>query len=472
MSRFLNRITTLLLLPLFLLYQFQLPATTAPPQSQTHVRSIKNFTYDDVLDLLAELEEGDLEARCSEQDLIRIKRFVAVLAKKGTFSNQWYESQVLEQDIRELLSDEEEPYFFISSEQNDFLFMPAISYGQEDIYLVKTWWHKKWDKVKHFCKKHKKELIIGAAIAVATVVVVATCGVGSGAAAGAVGAAAAASDSDKTKKEDSDKSVEATAAIPDPQIVRAVEEKVEEAKEKLAVDLQASMPVIDDVVAMAELARDLGSIIAHEVFDGVAQLVAPLPGLLQKVVDILPPGDLPLHPKENFESDVATAHQLIDKVFDTNLAYRYEEGHNTFAQENCSYGTIPVPLPIIGRLFPTLVSRICGWKVGESINNRTLYGTTPSWNTVRARYWKNEAESFKANPANPKYSDPIKYTPENIKRMEQGLAPQRKNMETGQIESVELHHTPIPQREGGLFDFQELWPEEHSFLDSQRKIGK
>jgi hypothetical protein len=471
MSRFFNRITSLLLLPLFLLYQFQLPATTSPPQPQTHVRSIKNFTYDDVLDLLSELEEGNLEARCSEQDLIRIKRFVAVLAKKGIFSNQWYESQVLEQDIRELLADdEEEPYFFISSEQSNFLFMPAISYGQGDIYLVKRRCHKKWDKVKNFCKKHKKELIVGAAIAVATVIVVATCGGGSGAAAGAVGAAAAAVDSDKPKKENSHKSVEATGAIPDPQIVRAVEEKVEEAKEKLAADLQASMPVIDDVVAIAGMARDLGSHIAHEVFDGVAQLVAPFPGLLQEVVDILPQSNLPLHPKENFENDVAKGHQVIDTIFGTDQAYRYEEEYKNLHPKNYTSGTIPVPLPIIGRLFPTLASRICGWKVGDPINNRTLYGAIPSWNTVRARYWRNEAELFKENPANPKYSDPIKYTPDNIKRMEQGLAPQRFNDRTGQMEKVELHHTP-PQREGGLFDFYEVWPDEHAALDPRRKLG-
>lgn len=59
---------------------------------------------------------------------------------------------------------------------------------------------------------------------------------------------------------------------------------------------------------------------------------------------------------------------------------------------------------------------------------------------------------------------------DQIPRMEKGLAPQRKNKITGQWESKELHHMP-PQREGGLFDFIELWPDEHAAVDNLRRIG-
>ena len=55
--------------------------------------------------------------------------------------------------------------------------------------------------------------------------------------------------------------------------------------------------------------------------------------------------------------------------------------------------------------------------------------------------------------------------------MKKDLAPQRFNSETGKMESKELHHTP-PQRDGGLFDFVEVWPEEHAKMDPNRKIGK
>lgn len=101
-----------------------------------------------------------------------------------------------------------------------------------------------------------------------------------------------------------------------------------------------------------------------------------------------------------------------------------------------------------------------GWRVGDPINNQTFKGTTPSWSTVRGRYWKNRA----LNAANGEFSA------DNIKRMKKGLAPQRVNPETKQIESMELHHDP-PQRDGGLYDVQEVWPSEHEQIDPYRKTG-
>jgi len=118
------------------------------------------------------------------------------------------------------------------------------------------------------------------------------------------------------------------------------------------------------------------------------------------------------------------------------------------------------------KLLPTQANNVCGWKVGDTINNRTLLGDVPSWITVRARHWKNEA--FKHKNGLPLNKE-LKYepTPENIARMEKGLAPQRLNRDTGKIESIELHHEP-PQREGGLFDFEELTVKEHMDKDKQR----
>jgi hypothetical protein len=97
-----------------------------------------------------------------------------------------------------------------------------------------------------------------------------------------------------------------------------------------------------------------------------------------------------------------------------------------------------------------------GWKVGDDITNTTKAGNTPSWGAVRQRYWKNEAAAGR------------KETHENIQRMERGLAPQQINPNTGKLESKELHHNP-PQREGGLFKFSEVWPDEHRVIDKNRR---
>ncbi len=83
----------------------------------------------------------------------------------------------------------------------------------------------------------------------------------------------------------------------------------------------------------------------------------------------------------------------------------------------------------------------------------------PPWSAVCQRIWKNEA-----------FSNTENYAVENVARMRKGLAPQRFNEETGLLESMELHHWP-PQREGGLFDVQKVWPSEHANIDPFRKIG-
>jgi len=107
----------------------------------------------------------------------------------------------------------------------------------------------------------------------------------------------------------------------------------------------------------------------------------------------------------------------------------------------------------------TLPNTTRGWRVGDPINNLTAEGNVPSWSTVRQRFWKNEAA---LNPGN--------YSEANLARMRQGLAPQRINRVTGELESMELHHMP-PQRDGGLFDVQPVWPDEHARIDPMRRLG-
>lgn len=55
--------------------------------------------------------------------------------------------------------------------------------------------------------------------------------------------------------------------------------------------------------------------------------------------------------------------------------------------------------------------------------------------------------------------------------MRKGLAEQRKNLLTGHLESKELHHQPS-QRDGGLFDFVEVWPDQHAAIDKHRRLGR
>ncbi len=101
-----------------------------------------------------------------------------------------------------------------------------------------------------------------------------------------------------------------------------------------------------------------------------------------------------------------------------------------------------------------------GWKVGDPINNYTKAGNVPTWSTVRSRFWKNEALYNKSA-----------YPSQNVFRMKSGHAPIIFNVKIKKLESMELHHTPIPQRDGGLFGFKPVTPKEHALVDINRHIN-
>jgi len=102
------------------------------------------------------------------------------------------------------------------------------------------------------------------------------------------------------------------------------------------------------------------------------------------------------------------------------------------------------------------------WKVGDDHLAPTPKGVEPSWTTQYKRYWKNRAaEKGSAE----------KWGAEGVDRMKKGQAPQRPNPKTGDPESCELHHTPIPRRGGGK-EFTDLWPDEHAAVDKYRRLKK
>ena len=178
-----------------------------PPPSQTFATSIQVIaserdsntldenthlsSYDNILNLLKELETGDLEERCSLEELQALNCYIASLALQGMLPNE--EDFTLEDDIQELLSMESNPYGYAYSiyERGTYAITPAIFYGQTDIQLCKSFWRK----TKHFVSKHKKAIIIGAAIVVAAAVI----GIAVAASAAAAGAATSAPEPYKGK---------------------------------------------------------------------------------------------------------------------------------------------------------------------------------------------------------------------------------------------------------------------------------
>jgi hypothetical protein len=104
-----------------------------------------------------------------------------------------------------------------------------------------------------------------------------------------------------------------------------------------------------------------------------------------------------------------------------------------------------------------------GWKVGQPIDKFTAAGNPPKWNTVKQRYWKNEA-----------LLNPQGYTAENLLRMERGLAPQQFNDNTRLWESMHLHHvhgrdTRIVPNPHAVEHLMPLWPDAHREWHRQRR---
>ena len=87
-----------------------------------------------------------------------------------------------------------------------------------------------------------------------------------------------------------------------------------------------------------------------------------------------------------------------------------------------------------------------GWHVGDNITNLTKAGNTPSWSTVRQRYWKNEA-----------YYHPELY-PNDLNRLKRGLAPIGADGF-----SMELHH-PLGRNGHNFFIFEPLTQTQHRWI--------
>jgi len=96
-----------------------------------------------------------------------------------------------------------------------------------------------------------------------------------------------------------------------------------------------------------------------------------------------------------------------------------------------------------------------GWRVGDPITNLTRAGNNPTWNTIRQRYWRNEAHFNSSS-----------YSSDNLLRMQRGSAPLHPMFNV----PMELHHIngriiPNPHN---ITNLQQVWPWRHAAIDPFR----
>ena len=453
-------------------------------------------SYEEILALLTEIEENDLESRCTPDELFKINCFVAHLARKGFLPGEEGTEAELEYDIQILL----DPH---SSRHNGLNFMHRTENGYAlNAYFPsmahagahKNWFSKQWDNTKKFVKQHKTAIIVGAILVVTFTVVVAVYVAGSSVAAGAVAGISALNDEFSPDSNEPSQGYTPEHSIDNQSLgISYFDEEYSPASLQDVIDehvLSFKEMVVEDNLlpthieqkfsdrSLLEKTKELGAFLAHETLEGISQVVGFVPQVLNDINDLgkqlgfsdAPHGFLSNgnNPLENYQNLVASAHKKLDQICSTKLANKYiSRLDGNGSSPNFTLGTLPppgAPVPTIGRIPPTQASSTWGWKVGQPIVNRTAFGRIPKWDTVRARYWKERAQWAKSNPGH-------KYGDHNISRMERGLAPQEFNEATRKMESTELHHIP-PRREGGLFDFIEVSPAEHATLDDYRRLKK
>ena len=413
-------------------------------------------SYEEILALLTEIEENDLESRCTPDELFKINCFVAHLARKGFLPGEEGTEAELEYDIQILL----DPH---SSRHNGLNFMHRTENGYAlNAYFPsmahagahKNWFSKQWDNTKKFVKQHKTAIIVGAILVVTFTVVVAVYVAGSSVAAGAVAGISALNDEFSPDSNEPSQGYTPEHSIDNQSLgISYFDEEYSPASLQDVIDehvLSFKEMVVEDNLlpthieqkfsdrSLLEKTKELGAFLAHETLEGISQVVGFVPQVLNDLGKQLGFSDAPHgflsngnNPLENYQNLVASAHKKLDQICSTKLANKYiSRLDGNGSSPNFTLGTLPppgAPVPTIG-------------------------------------YWKERAQWAKSNPGH-------KYGDHNISRMERGLAPQEFNEATRKMESTELHHIP-PRREGGLFDFIEVSPAEHATLDDYRRLKK
>ena len=296
MRKFHNLIHSLLLTTSPTLFAYPQHGHASPQQINVQEIPYFNFnlTYDEVLRLLADIEEGRIDD-LSEEELEKISRFLAYLAQVGLLPGETAANFSLENDIAALFEEEEdEENFYEFAQYSDFSYaymvLPALlNGGTEAMFQLCKHKHKhkhKHKKHKHkknivtqitdFVKKHKKAIIIGVAIIVAATALVIAVAAASSATAGAVATAAEAAAAAPAALAQSDKkeSVSSPSVLTDmpPEMTEAIWTQLSSFKEKIAEHqfFESEDPTFwQQGLSWEENGRVLGSLLAHDSFNAL-----------------------------------------------------------------------------------------------------------------------------------------------------------------------------------------------------------
>ncbi len=296
---------------------------------------VRPTTYDEIIQMLDDLESGELERKYPPEQLERVNEYLATLAREGILPNEFDEETDLEEDSYDLLYGEDSGFqlaCYLES-SSEYMIIPAVMNGYSGYNIVQCGKiSKAWKKTKKFCKKHKKAIIIGAVVVVAvaavTVAVVVSTSAGAASAAStAVGAAGAAASGSgfssglsKSESNGSSSSTSSSSQISSnttPTFQGAMEDQVTSFKDHLAGENFFQSSETGPGLSIEETGRVAGTLFAHDSFNYFNNQVPNYPQLSEELRSISSHLDFSLPPGAT-DNPVGFGHDEIDSRFASN----------------------------------------------------------------------------------------------------------------------------------------------------------
>jgi hypothetical protein len=102
------------------------------------VEWVRPTTYDGIMQMLEDLESGELEKRYPPEQLERVNEYLVLLAKEGILPDEFDEEVVLEDDIEDLMYGEDSAYELTRylANSNEYMIVPAVLNGHLGYNIV------------------------------------------------------------------------------------------------------------------------------------------------------------------------------------------------------------------------------------------------------------------------------------------------------------------------------------------------
>lgn len=293
---------------------------------------VRPTTYDEIMQMLEDLESGELERKYPPEQLERVNEYLSILAREGILPGEFEEEIALEEDTYNLMYGEDSAFQLTRYLENshEYMIIPAVFNGYSGYNIIQCGKiSKAWKKTKKFCKKHKKAIIIGAVVvvAVAAVTVAVVAASSAGAASSAVGAAGASASSSGSGSSSSSelKSNGTSSSVPSgsqsqissidiPVFKSAMEEEITSFKENLAHENFFQPSTAGQGLSLEETGRSVGPLFAHDSFNHFNDHLSSYPQFSEEVQSIASQHNFSL-PAGATNNPVDFGHNEIDRRF-------------------------------------------------------------------------------------------------------------------------------------------------------------